>query len=230
MAKLFGFSAKHRVTSHVLKGVVLLMICLQSSCELIDLDAKPSNYPDKVYYNFVLEVREFGTEQPISGLFVTGYYREVSKVTPVEITQFSGTTNDSGLYQVKKWYYQISSIRISGSKHLSGNIAFTNGQRNILYLKQATKLGLRFDFASLASKEPNGLFDKVKFTIGKESGEVSSSTTTGWMMLEGNQEVVVELAGYKNGQLVKSWQNWVYLPGKQDIVHTVTMDHDQVAD
>lgn len=230
MSKLFEFSAKHRVTSPILKGVLLLLICLQSSCELIDLDAKPSNYPDRVYYNFVLEVREFGTEQPISGLIVTGYYREVSKVTPVEIRQFSGTTNDSGLYHAKKWYYEISNISIEGSKHLSGNIAFTNGQRNIVYLRQATKLWLRFDFASLASKEPNGLFDKVTFTIGNESGEVSSTSTTDWMKLEGNQEVVVELAGYKNGQLVKSWQNWVYLPGKQDIVHTVTMDHDQVAD
>lgn len=230
MAKLFNLTVNHRYADHVLKVVMLMVISLQSSCELVEMTTKPNNKPDKLYYNFELEVREFGTEQPISGVWVWGYYIEVNKNSPGVIQQFSGTTNDSGLYQVKGRYYEISHIDISGPQHVGGTFGATNGQRNIIYLKQAANLKLHFDLAVLGSKQPDGLFDKVIFAIGKESGEVSSSITTGSIKLEGNQQVVVGLAGYKNGQLVRSWQNWVYLPGKQTTIHTVTMDHDQVAD
>ncbi len=135
-----------------------------------------------------------------------------------------------GLCQVKKWYYKISHINSSSSQHIGGQSGVTIGHKNTIYPKQAAYLWLQFDFASLASKEPDGMFDKVRFTIGNISGEVSGSSTTGSMKLEGNQDVVVGLTGYKNGQLVKSWQNAVYLPGKQNTVHTVTMDHDDVSD
>lgn len=230
MGKLFNFAVSHRFLDHVLKVVLLVVMGLQSSCELVEMTSEPDNKPDKRYYNFDLDVREYGTEQPISGAWVSGYYVEVNKVLPGVIQQFSGTTNDSGLYKVKGRYYEFSHIDISGSQHIGGYFSVTNGQKNTIYLKQAAYLWLRFDFASLASKEPDGMFDKVRFTIGNISGEVSGSSTTGSMKLEGNQDVVVGLTGYKNGQLVKSWQNAVYLPGKQNTVHTVTMDHDDVSD
>lgn len=230
MGKLFNFALSHRFSDHVLKVVLLVVMGLQSSCELVELADDPETYPDKLQYDFVLDVREFGTDQPVSGILVSGYFQEDGRVWPNIRQQFSGTTNDSGLYQVKGRYYEISHIHLVGSQHIGGNFGVTNKQRKIIYLKQAAYLWLQFDFASLASKEPDGMFDKMRFTIGNISGEVSGSSTTGSMKLEGNQDVVVGLTGYKNGQLVKSWQNAVYLPGKQNTVHTVTMDHDDVSE
>lgn len=230
MTKLFDYSVNHRLADHSLKVVLLMMLFFQNSCDLVKMGSDPETYPDKVQYDFVLEVRELGTEQPIGGAWVLGFFSEVDKLSPRIIQQFSGNTNDSGLYHLKGRYYQISHMQISGAQHMSRNSGATNGQRNIVYLKPAASLRLRFDFANLASKEPDGLFDMVKFTIGGHRGEVSSNTTTGSVMLEGDQNVVVGLAGYKNGRLVQSWQNWVYLPSKQNVVHAVTLGHDEVAD
>ena len=137
MAKLFNFAASRRFSDHVLKVAVLVVMGLQSSCELVEMTTEPDNKPDKRYYDFMLAVREYGTEQPISGAWVSGYYVEVNKVLPGVIQQFSGTTNDSGLYQVKKRYYEISHIKISGPQHIGGQFGVTNGQKNTIHLKRA---------------------------------------------------------------------------------------------
>lgn len=36
----------------------------------MNLAAKPINYPDKIYYNSVMKLRELGTGKPINELFV----------------------------------------------------------------------------------------------------------------------------------------------------------------
>lgn len=181
--------------------------------------------------NFWITVQERGTGKPIPNAEVTALTAEFDGIfNRNNVILGSYTTDQNGRTFIEGGEKDVNLIKIrTGLDYYdsnqgdigttSVNLSFIESDPKIIELIPFAWLKLSIDFSIY-----QGEFDYVSFSYGALSnGDIGAGIrVTDAGQVQGNTPFDVYFYGYKDGKQVKTWQNGVYAPGHDTLLHVAT--------
>lgn len=182
--------------------------------------------------NFWVTVQERGTGKPIPNAEVYAFHRESNGILAGSTTHRIGifTTDQTGRAFIEGGDRDVFNLKIgTGLDYYDSNQGdigttyitqpFIESDPKIIELIPFAWLKLSIDFSIY-----QGEFDYVSFSYGALSnGNIGAGIrVTEAGQVQGNTPFDVYFYGYKDGKQVKTWQNAVYAPGHDTLVHVAT--------